>query len=116
MQHLEHLAEFDEELAAFRCRPATLVADLVVLGFGRDLADTAHAIESFADSPRPHKAYPNARLAFELAQNIVVLATHEDYGAVGARAWVYFEDKDSRWRSVMANRGAHPALPLTEEE
>jgi hypothetical protein len=37
----------------------------------------------------PHKGFANARLAFEGAQQALVLATHEDYVTAGARAWVF---------------------------
>lgn len=113
--HLEQLAAFEGELAVFRCRPATLVADVVLMGFGRDLAETAHSIEALAAGPHPHKAYPNARLAFELAQNMVVLATHEDYRSAGARAWVYFEHRDANWKSAMTGRSGAPQ-PLTPDQ
>jgi hypothetical protein len=71
--------------------------------------DTAH-------SPLPHKAYSNARLAFEGAQNLLVLATHENYEAAGAQAWVYFESKDARWRVAFGRQKNVLTPGLTEDQ
>lgn len=104
MDLVHRLDELKAELEAFACRPSTLISDLVLVALGRDLLETGFAIHQTVGSGLPHKAYSNARLAFETAQNILVLATHENYEVAGAVAWVYFESKDAGWRSE-AERG-----------
>lgn len=94
-----HLRRLDDALSKFSCAPATLASDLVLLGLAADVADSARAASFIADSPLPHKAYPLARLAFDGAQNALVLATHEDYAIAGARAWAYFEWKNTPFRT-----------------
>lgn len=95
------IAELDSELQTFTCRPRTLVPDLVLYGLALDVLESAGAVAYLEASSLPHRAYPNARVAFEGAQSALVLATHEDYERVGARAWVYFEWKDRAWRSKL---------------
>jgi hypothetical protein len=116
MDLANRLDELKAELKAFTCRPSTLISDLVLVALGRDLFETGLAIQQATNSDLPHKAYSNARLAFETAQNILVLATHEDYQAAGAVAWVYFESKDAGWRSeVERNRSASNVGPTEDE-
>jgi hypothetical protein len=101
MQLTRLIDDLNSELRAFSCRPPTLVADFVLAALATDLLETGQAVQETSSSSLPHKAYPNARLAFETAQNLVVLAAHEKYQFAGAVAWVYFESKDARWRSEM---------------
>ncbi|MBI4165708.1 MAG: hypothetical protein HY508_08255 [Acidobacteria bacterium] len=85
-----------------------------MLALGTDVFECAVAVQDTAGSALPHKGYANARLAFEGAQNLLVLATHEEYEAAGALAWVYFESKDANWRASAEER-KNPAGPhLTE--
>src|SRR5688572_22974332 len=109
------LAELEVELKAFKCRPSTLISDMVLIALTRDLVETGIAIHHILRSDLPHKAYANARLAFETAQNILVLSTHEDYDNAGPLAWVYFEGKDAAWRSEIARRKTGGKGPTEEE-
>ena len=69
-----------------------------------------------ANSALPHKAYSNARLAFEGAQHALVLSTHEDYVGAGALAWVYFESNDASWRAKFERqKNAHPSNPTADQ-
>jgi hypothetical protein len=100
----------------FQVRPRSLVADLVLWGLATDLLETGLAVEHTARSALPHKAYANARLAFETAQNLLVLATHEEYEIAGAIAWVYFEWKDASWRAAAERKKAPDGLGPTEDQ
>jgi hypothetical protein len=108
----EAITQLRDELAAFECRPYTLLPDLVLFGLLADLLDSATAVAHVALSNVPHKAYPNARAAFEAAQNALVLVTHEDYARAGARAWVYYQWKDREWRCESAQREGFAGTPL----
>lgn len=114
MELSKRLVELDSELRCFECRPKTLVPDIVLLGLATDVFESALAVQDTACSPLPHKAYSNAQLAFEGAQNLLVLATHEEYEAAGARAWVYFELKDAGWRVAFGRQKDVLAPGLTE--
>jgi hypothetical protein len=110
MELPDRLEELKSELRAFICRPRTLAGDLVLFGLGADVMETATSVLHTAASALPHKAYSNARLAFEGAQILVVLATHERYELTGSQAWVYFEMKSAAWRaSAQRQRNAQPA-------
>ena len=85
------IEELASALSAFVCRPSSLIADLVLVALTTDLVETGLAVHETSGSALPHKGYSNARLAFETAQNLLVLATHENYELAGAIAWVYFE-------------------------
>lgn len=98
----EQIRELNEEIDRFQWRVGTLPADLVLLGLATDVIETAAAVQQVSQSRMPHKAYANGRLAFEGAQNLLVLATHENYAEAGTRAWVYFELKTASWRAEAA--------------
>src|SRR4051812_7189331 len=100
----EQIRELNDELDRFEWRIETLPGDLVVLGLATDVLETAAAVQEASESRLPHKAYANSRLAFEAAQNVLVLATHEDYQEAGIKAWVYFELKTATWRAKAARR------------
>jgi hypothetical protein len=116
MEFAKILKDLEVELGRFHCRPRTLVPDLVLLGLATDVFESAMAVYGTSQSALPHKAYSNARLAFEGAQNLVVLATHEDYERSGARAWVYFELKDASWRATNERKKNILASPLTPDQ
>ena len=99
MELAKALEELDSELQSFSSRPSTLVPDLVLFALATDVLERGRAVLHMADSALPHKAYSNARLAFDGAQQVLVFATHEDYEAAGAQAWVYFASKDAGWRA-----------------
>jgi hypothetical protein len=115
MQLGQRLNEMNSEVEAFACRPRTLTADLVLLGLANDVLETGMAVLNTAASSLPHKAFANARLVFEGAQQLVVLATHESYEISGARAWVYFEAKSARWRADRQQR-RNPATPPVSDQ
>jgi len=108
--------ELKRELADFDCRPATLVPDLVMIALATDVLESAIAAQHTVQSPLPHKAYANARLAFDGAQQLLVLSTHEEYEHAGALAWVYFESKDADWRTEFERQRVKGAETLSDEE
>lgn len=109
------LDELESQLQSFACRTSSIIADLVLIALATDLLETGRAVATSCRSELPHKAYANARLVFETAQNLLVLTTHENYSFAGALAWVYFESKDAPWRSAVA-RGKSDADEPTEEQ
>jgi hypothetical protein len=106
------IRELNDELGRFVWRGRMLPADVVLLGLSTDVLETAAAIQETADSDFPHKAFANARLAFETAQHLLALATHEHYEQAGAEAWAYFELKTASWKSA-ALRLRDPATTTT---
>jgi hypothetical protein len=71
----EKLDELGAELNSFAFRPKTLVSDLVLFALATDVFESAKAVQQTSDSALPHKAFSNTRLAFEGAQQALVLAT-----------------------------------------
>jgi hypothetical protein len=116
MELTRQLEQLDSELRTFACRPSSLVADLVLVALATDLLETGLAVREASRTELPHKAYPNARLAFETAQNLLVLATHEHYELAGAVAWVYFESKDAPWRSEIERAKSGNGVGPTDEQ
>jgi hypothetical protein len=80
---------FREARARFRPAPGHLVPDIVLLGLVRDVEENVQAAELLASSTLPHRAFPNARTAYEASQRAVLLVTAPDYDLEGAKAWVY---------------------------
>jgi len=70
----EKLDELGAELNAFAFQPRTLVSDLVLFALATDVFESVKAVHHTSESTLPHKAYSNARLAFEGAQQALVLA------------------------------------------
>lgn len=116
MQLAQRLNELNLEVEAFTCRPRTLAGDLVLLGLASDILETGMAVLHTAASSLPHKAFANARLVFEGAQQLVVLATHESYEISGAMAWVYFEAKSARWRAHWQHRRSSGTPQLSDQK
>ncbi len=102
---VEALEELSRELERFQYAAESLLPDLVLRGITSDVYESSVAVGHLLTSPMPHKAYSNARLAFEGAQNALVLATHERYDWAGALAWVFFDWKDRNWRVQLENKG-----------
>jgi hypothetical protein len=77
-------------LDSFTPRDAHMIADVMLDAFARDVANQAVAVLALVDGAAPPRvAYPNARAAFEAAQDALLLATAGDvYDADGARAYV----------------------------
>jgi hypothetical protein len=112
----QSLKELQIEIDLFVCRPATLVLDLVLMALAIDVLESADAAYYTTQSKLPHKAYSNARLAFEGSQQALVLATHENYPGAGARASVYFESKDAFWRAALERKKGLRAPNFTEDQ
>lgn len=91
------IEELNKAQSDFKYRPETMVADIVLMGLTMEVYESAKVVEILANSDFPHRAFANARNAFEAAQQAMVLAAQEDYALAGARAWVYFYKKDSEW-------------------
>lgn len=101
------LKQFDDDLARFRRTSALLaptaahlIPDIVLQGFLNDLHENAEAAAEIAKGPRPHRAFPNARSAFETMQLSLLLVTSNDYDRDGARAWVYYLKKDREFTNL----------------
>lgn len=88
------LAEFRAAKAKFTPTRAHLVPDLALLGLLCDVEENAEAVLALGATPVPHRAYPNARAAFEASQQALLLATEPDYDLSGARAWAFFLRND----------------------
>lgn len=99
MELAKAIEDLESELALFSGKPRTLVPDLVLFALATDVLESGRAVLHAVNSSLPHKAYSNARLAFDGAQQVLVLATHENYESSGTLAWVYFELKDAAWRA-----------------
>lgn len=63
-----------------------LVPDLVAIGLAREVYENASAALCVSRSEVSRPLYPNARAAFEAAQDLVLLIVQEDYDEAGARA------------------------------
>ena len=70
------------------------VADLVLSSFTYEIEMNGRAVDLLAQSPFPDRCAPNARAAFEAAQNALLLVSSDNYAYAGALAWVYFLRKD----------------------
>lgn len=79
-------------------RAATLVPDLAFIGLLDDTVDAAEAALDLLRTSRPYRAYSMARIAFEAAQRLLILATADDYVGLGTRAWLYYQAKDAALR------------------
>jgi hypothetical protein len=77
-------------------RAETLVPDLAFIGLVDDCIDAAEEGLALVTGKRPHRGYAMARAAFEAAQRLLILATSDDYVALGTRAWLYYVGKDER--------------------
>lgn len=115
MSLTEQIRELNTELGLFEWRRRTLPADLVLMGLATDVLETGAAIQETAESAAPHKAFANARLAFEAAQQMLVLATHDNYEGAGTDAWVYFELKAAAWQAA-AVRLRDTATPVSTRQ
>jgi hypothetical protein len=90
---LERLSELR---VRFAIRIESLPADLTLLGLLDELREAAFSAIQLCHLLEQQAAFPLARLAFEAAQRIIVLATEDDYARVGARAWLYYLRKDMK--------------------
>lgn len=98
MSAVRHLiGELEKGIKAFPYVPATLVADMALVGFAIDVVESAEAAVYLSRTNLPRRAFPNIRAAFESAQQVVLLATDNDYEFAGARAWVHYLQCDAAW-------------------
>ena len=88
-------------------RAWTLAPDLALVGLTDDLTDAAETALDLLASARPYRAYMMARVAFEAAQRLLILATTPNYLQLGVRAWVYYQEKDSEFEPSRAS-GENP--------
>lgn len=100
---LERVAKLHTTLREVRAlhgfRAETLVPDLAFIGLVDDTLDATEEALQMVTGPRPHRAYAMVRVAYEAAQRLLVLATAEEYVHIGARAWLYYVDKDEALRT-----------------
>lgn len=96
MELADELSDLKALLSAFEFRGDWFLADLVLLGYCVEAEESAEAMELLLSTPQPHRALPLVRTAFESAQQGLVLATHENYGGIGARAWVHYQRRVAR--------------------
>jgi hypothetical protein len=99
-QFAEDLARFHRTRALVAPTPAHLVPDIVLDGFLNELHENAEVAAEIAMGRRPHRAFPNARSAFEAMQLALLLVTSDDYDQAGARAWIYYLKKDREFSNL----------------
>ena len=80
-------------------RAETLVPDLAFIGLVDDTIEATEEALQLVVGPRPYRAYAMVRVAFEVAQRLLVLATAQDYVHLGTRAWLYYVGKDQSLRT-----------------
>jgi hypothetical protein len=86
--------------SAFAPSAMHLVPDIALLGFLNDIEENARAVDVLSSSHLPHRAFPNARAAYEAAQQALLLSSSDDYDLAGARAWVYYLRRDFLFASL----------------
>jgi hypothetical protein len=74
--------------------PRFLLADMALFGLLDEVEDSIAVAEHLLDTDFAHRAAPHARIAYEAAQQALILATEEDYASAGARVIIYFRRKD----------------------
>ena len=84
----------------FAAAASHLVPDIVLLGFLNEIEENVSAVELIAASGIPHRAFPNARTAFEAGQQALLLVTAPDYDAAGATAWAYHLIRDRKYMAA----------------
>src|SRR5688500_12158683 len=102
-------ARYEDLRAAFEPTSEHFVPDIVLLGFLNEIEENVRAVEILADSVVPHRAFPNARAAFEGAQRALLLTTADDYDLAGGKAWLYYLRRDKEY---MAQERSGPVPKL----
>ena len=110
-------SQFDEAIAKinllgpireqFQIRAELLPADLAIVGLYTELRESAFLAVELCRLHAQSAAFPLARTVFEATQQLIVLATEDDYLSVGTRAWLY--DLRKRKRVAQFARGAEAA-------
>lgn len=90
---LNHLSSVREQ---FLIRAELLPADLALVGLYNELREAAFLAVELCRLHAQSGAFPLARTVFEATQQIIVLATEEEYIGVGTRAWLYHLRKEKR--------------------
>jgi hypothetical protein len=94
----------------FRAR--TLVPDLALLGLSDDLVDSSEAALEVLAGSHPYRAYMMARVAFEAAQRLLVLATAGDFIRLATRAWLFYQEKDG---NLEGRAGSEPSTSAKDQ-
>ena len=103
-EKLNHLSSIRER---FLIRAELLPADLALVGLYNELRDAAFLAFELCHLHAQPAAFPLARTVFEATQQIIVLATEDNYLGVGTRAWLYHLRKERRIAQLA--RGAEAA-------
>ncbi len=93
---LPKINHLDSVRERFLIRAELLPADLAFVGLYNELREAAFLAVELCRLHAQSAAFPLARRVFEATQQIIVLATEEDYLGVGARAWLYHLRKERR--------------------
>jgi hypothetical protein len=101
---LNHLSSVREKVLI---RAELLPADLALVGLYNELRDAAFLTVELCHLHAQSAAFPMARTVFEATQQLIVLATEDDYLSVGTRAWLYHLRKEKR--VAESARGAEAA-------
>lgn len=81
-------------MLTFRPEADHLVPDLALIAFLDEVQGNAATVLLVTKSKAPGRPFPNARAAFEAAQQAMLLASDPDYDLAGAKAWVYYKQRD----------------------
>jgi hypothetical protein len=90
---LNHLSAVRDKVLI---RAELLPADLALVGLYNELREAAFQAMELCHLHAQSAAFPLARTVFEATQQIIVLATEDDYVGVGTRAWLYYLRKERR--------------------
>jgi hypothetical protein len=97
----------------FRASGNHLIPDMVLMGFVSEVVESAHAVIALLAANLGHRAFPNARTAFEAMQQLLLLVTDADYDLAGAKAWIFFSRRDF---ALLDSHGDSADLPTDPEE
>jgi hypothetical protein len=78
----------------FVMRAELLPADLALAGLLNEIRDAAFLATELCHLHAQLAAFPLARKVFEATQQLMVLATEDDYLSVGTRAWLFHRRKE----------------------
>lgn len=92
-----------------------LVPDLALIAFLDEVQGNAATVLLITNSEAPSRPFPNARATFEAAQQAMLLASDPDYDLAGAKAWVYYRQRDFRLQTDAEVLFPHPDGVTAEE-
>lgn len=90
------LGQLDTVRDRFIVRAERLPADLAVLWLCNEIREAAYSAVELRRLHAQSAAFPSARTVFEATQQLIVLATEDDYVGIGTRAWLYHRRKEKR--------------------